>query len=139
MNRRALAAAALLLAACSRDIQNTEAVRQAVMDYLRARTSETGLNVDLMQVDVTSVSFQRDQARASVYFRPKGVAEGGMQMNYTLDRQGNKWAVRGRTETGVNPHGAQSMPKLPPDHPATGDAPPSGALPPGHPPVSSNP
>ena len=131
--------AALLLAACSRDIQNTDAVRQGVMEYLRALPPQSGLSVDRMQVDVTSVAFQRDQARATVYFRPKGGGEGGMHMNYVLERTGNKWTVRGRTESGVNPHGGQGMPPLPPDHPATGDAPPAGTLPPGHPPIGSNP
>ncbi len=81
--------AALLLPACSRDIQNTDAVRQAVVDYLRARTAQTGLDMNLMQVDVTSVAFEHDQARATVFFRPK-TGGGGMQMNYTLERKGNQ-------------------------------------------------
>jgi len=46
-----------------------------------------------------------------------------MMMNYTLDRKGGKWVVRGRTENGVNPHGAT--------------APPTGTLPPNHPPIGS--
>ncbi len=120
-------AAAVFMAACSRDIQNTEAVRQGVISYLSARTAQTGLDVNMMRVDVTSVSFHGGtEARATVYFRPKGGGEGGMQMNYTLDRKGDKWVVRGRTDNGVNPHGAAQMP-----------APDSGTLPPGHPPIGS--
>jgi hypothetical protein len=123
-----LFAAAALLAGCARDIQNTDAVRQAVVDYLKARTAQTGLDVNLMQVDVTSVSFDRDQARANVFFRPKtGPAAGGMQMAYVLDRKGGKWVVRGRSDTGSNPHGAGAMP---PSNPSEAQP-----LPPGHPPV----
>lgn len=140
-------AAAMLLAACSRDIQNSEAVRQSVVDYLKARTSQTGLNVDLLQVDVTAVSFQRDEARATVAIRPKG---GGrpMMMGYLLDRKGNKWVVRPRAEAGGSPHGASSGAgeeggkALPPGHPSISQPPagqgaPAGTLPPGHPSVGS--
>ena len=107
MRKLTLIAAALLLAACSQDIQNTDAVKQGVLDYLRARTAQTGLDINsLMQVEITSVSFQKDEARATVSFRPKtGDSSGPMQMNYVLDRKGSKWVVRGRTENGVNPHG----------------------------------
>jgi hypothetical protein len=122
-----LAAAAVMIAACTRDIQNTEAVRQGVVDYLKARTPQTGLDMNLMQVEVTSISFQGGtQARTTVAFRPKTVAEGGapMTMNYILDRKGDKWVVRGHGESGVNPHGAPA-------------AAPTGSMPPGHPPIGS--
>jgi hypothetical protein len=120
-------AAALLLAGCSRDIQNTEAVRQGVISYLNEHQAQTGLDMNMMQVDVTSVSFQGGtQARAAVHFRPKGTADGGMSMNYVLDRKGDKWVVRGKTDNGVNPHGAQPPPEAG-----------SSTLPPGHPPVGS--
>jgi hypothetical protein len=136
VKRLAPVTAVILLAACSRDIQNTDAVKQSVIEYLRARTSQTGLNVDMMQVDVTSVSFQKDEAQATLYFRPKaGGGQGGMQIPYTLERKGNKWVVRGRTENGANPHGAGGMPSMPLTEPP-GGAPP-GQLPPGHPSVGS--
>jgi hypothetical protein len=116
-----LVAAAMLLAACSRDIQNSDAIREGVVDYLKARATQTGLDPSMMNVDVTSVSFQQDQARATVYFRPKSGPEGGgMQMNYVLDRKGGKWVVRGRTENGVNPHGVAPEGAIPPGHPAVG-------------------
>jgi len=133
---------ALLLAGCSRNIDNGDAVRQGVIDYLRARVAQTGLDVDLMQVEVTSVSFQKNEAHATVNFRPKGVAnQGGMQMSYTLDRKSDKWVVRGRGAANGNPHagaipaGAEETPGLPPGHPP--GAIPSDPLPPGHPPVGS--
>ena len=135
----ALLVAAALLAACSRDIQNSEAIRKSVVDYLKARQSQTGLNMDAMTVEVTSVSFQQNEARATVYFRPKsgGPEANGMQMTYSFDRKGNQWVVRPNAP-GVNPHGG-AMSQMPPGHPSTavpeGQAP--NALPPGHPPVGS--
>jgi hypothetical protein len=139
---------ALLTISCSRDIQNTDAVKQGVTEYLKASQAKTGLNLDAMQIEVRSVSFERDQARANVYISPKGVQTGGMQLTYVLARTGNKWVVRGRTESGANPHGNQMQEGLPPQglppgHPqmAPGagrpDAPPGAALPPGHPPLGS--
>jgi hypothetical protein len=137
-----LIAAAALLSACSRDIQNSDAVRAGVLEYLTSNQSRIGLDPNAMQVDVTSVSFQKDEARATVAFRAKGGGDSGaMMINYVLDRKGNKWVVKGRTENGVNPHGAgalpQAAPELPPGHPSTGAAPDGKQLPPGHPPVGS--
>jgi hypothetical protein len=136
---------ALLTISCSRDIQNTDAVKQGVTEYLKASQAKTGLNLDAMQIEVRSVSFERDQARANVYISPKGIQTGGMQLTYVLARTGNKWVVRGRTESGANPHGASQMDQgspgqaLPPGHPQVppGGGQPPDALPPGHPPVGS--
>ena len=116
-----------LLCACSRDIQNSDAVRAGVIEYLTSNQSKIGLDPNLMQIDVTTVSFQKDQARATVAFRPKQGGDGAapMMMGYALDRKGNKWVVRGRLENGMNPHGADP------------NAAPQGQLPPGHPPVGS--
>jgi hypothetical protein len=96
--------------------------------------SQTGLDVSRMDVDVSGMTFERDQARATVVFRPKGSTEGGgMTMNYSFDRKGDKWVVHGRQDSSVNPHGAGGLSTLP----QAGDdaAPPT--LPPGHPPTSS--
>jgi hypothetical protein len=129
-----LAAAALLLG-CSKDIQTKEALKQGVVEYLNARTPQTGLDVNLMTVDISGMSFEKDHARATVVFRPKGSTEGpGMTMNYAFDRQGDKWVVKGSQSSpgGGNPHGAGGT------LPAPGSDDTSGAktLPPGHPPVS---
>src|SRR5262249_10143339 len=123
----ALVAAAAVLVACSKDIQNKEALKQAVIEYLDARATQTGLDPKMMEVDVSGMSFEQNQARATVVFRPKGSTEGGagMTMSYTFDRKGDKWVVRGRQDSGANPHGST---------PLSNDArPPSEALPPGHP------
>jgi hypothetical protein len=139
-----IAVVAMLLAACSKDIQNSDAVKQGVIDYLQERKSQTGLDMGLMQVDVISVSFEKDQARATVMFRPKSGADAaGMKLAYTLKRKGDKWVVEPHNEGGGNPHGgaAGGAGGLPPDHPSMGEgtpAPPAGgAMPPGHPPVGS--
>jgi hypothetical protein len=125
----ATCAATVLLFACSRDINNKEAVRQGVVDYLNKRTGQTGLDMKLMDVAVSNVSFQDNEATATVSFKPKTGGAEGMSMNYALERRGDKWVVKGRKETGVNPHGATGMP---------GASMPSGTeMPPNHPPVQS--
>jgi hypothetical protein len=120
VKKLALVTSVVILAACSKDIQNTEAVRQGVVDYLQQRTAETGLDVNSLVVTVSSVSFEKDVARANVAFSPKsapGVT--GMSMNYVLDRKGDKWVVKGRQ---VNPGGAHGAGEMPPGHPTTGTA-----------------
>ena len=130
MKKAILLCAVVLLGACSKDIQNKEAVRQAVLDSLRARAQETGLNMDGMEVDVTAVSFAKDQARATVTFRVKGAAQQQpVRVEYLLDRQSNKWVVRSRGEAGGSPHGGGE------GAPPPTAAPPGGSLPAGHPPL----
>jgi len=119
--------ALLLLGCADKGLQSQEAVRQAVIDHLAKRSD---LNLTSMQVDVTSVSFRENQADATVAIRLKGgTAEQMMRMRYTLNRQGNKWVVKGKSEAGEMPHqgtmgGAQpgeSQSALPPGHPPLGD------------------
>jgi hypothetical protein len=131
-------AAVLALVSCSRDIQNTEAVKQGVVDYLNGRSSQLGLNIEAMKIDVTSVSFRAgDEAHATVMFSPKGMeGAGGMTMSATLDKKGSRWVVRGHLESGgASPHGAGGLPPNPSD--GQGASPSPGALPPGHPPIGS--
>ena len=128
-----LLAAILLLSCKSHNIETKEAVRKGVVDYLEKRKSQTGLDLNLMNVDVTNVSFEKNEARATVAFRSKDGAAGGMSMNYVLERRGDQWVVKGRQESGLSPHGGGSlpgvtggeMPALPPNHPPTPAAPPS--------------
>jgi hypothetical protein len=113
-----LIAALSLLTACTKDIQNKDAVRVAIVDYLQAREAKTGLKMDSMQVEVSTMSFSSsgNEAHATVKFTPKQGGP-GMDMPYTLDRNGNKWVVRAHGEGGENPHGATALPALPPGHP----------------------
>jgi len=153
--KRLVLTVALLTAACSKNIQNPEAVKQAIITYLNAKSAQTGLNMANITVDVTALEFDRDSARASVNFRAKGSDQAtGMTMNYSLDRKGDQWVVRERADSGSNPHGGavpRSVPEgsapppesaLPQGHPSVGGAAPGGvtpggALPPGHPTVGA--
>jgi len=131
-------AAALFIAGCgNRNIDNTEAVRKGVVDYLEKRKSQTGLDMSLMNVEVTNVTFEKNEARATVAFRPKEAkgGAGGMAMSYVLERRGDQWVVKGRQDSGSH-SGGQTMPgmgAMPGGMP--GAAP--GALPPNHPPVGN--
>ena len=145
-----------LLCGCKKDIQNQDAVRQGVMSYLSKRS-----DLLAMDVTVTSVDFQQNQATADVHFQAKGNSSpaAGMNMRYVLERQGDQWVVKGRTganashgdNPGVNPapnqggapgslDGLPAIPgagggsgALPPGHPGIGG---SQALPPGHPAIN---
>ncbi len=132
----------VVLAGCNRGIENKEAVRQGVVDYLSGRTN---LNISSMTVDVTSVVFRNDEAEAVVRFAAKGSNDPsqGMEMRYTLEKKGSRWVVKHRADSGKNPHGGSGMNP----HGGAGEMsmpmPGAGAggsqLPPGHPAVPSNP
>jgi hypothetical protein len=102
-------------------LDNKEAVRQAVIDYLAERSN---LNVSSMNIEVTSVVFRGNEADATVSFQPKGGGAQGMEMRYALEKEGNRWVVKGR---GAG-HAGQGM---------EGGMP--GAMPPGHPPMTGEP
>lgn len=119
MKYLAILLALLALPGCNRGMESKEAVRQAIIDHLSKRSD---LNIGSMNVEVTSVNFRPNEAVALVAFSPRGAAEGqGMSMRYTLERKGSHWVVKGRADSGQNPHG--------------GTAPPAADLPAGHPPV----
>lgn len=127
---------AALLAGCAsqEDIDNKAAIHDAMVEYLRANSSQTGLDPDAMDVNVDAVAINRDVARATVSFRIKG-GDQGMQMNYTLDRVGNKWVTRKPNSKGA-PHPAVEQEQLPQAPAVPLPAPTPGApLPEGHPPV----
>lgn len=118
----------LLAASCSKDIQNSAAVKQAVLDHLKSR-SDFGLNLDAMDIQVSSVSFREKEADAQVAFVPKGAPSGGgMSMTYKLEREGDKWVVKSKAMSGINGGPTGAMPELPPGHApvAAPDTPPKG-------------
>jgi hypothetical protein len=133
--------AALILCGCSRNnIDNKEAVRQGVVDYLNQRKGSTGLDMSRMNVEVSDVKFNKDEAAAMVSFVPKDTKVGGMSMGYVLERKGGKWVVKGRKESGANPHGAVGGMGggMPEGMGAPAPAMPGGGeMPPGHPPTGS--
>ncbi len=137
VKRIGLAVVALLLAACARkNIENTGAVREAVIEYLTSRQAQTGLDMSTMDVNVTAANFARDTAQATVEFRVKN-SDAGMTLNYTLDRKGDKWVVQARQDSGQG-HGVvggepgaipSGSGQLPPGHPAIPATPPQSSQP----------
>jgi hypothetical protein len=124
--------------ACKRGIDNQEAVRQGVINYLSQRSN---LNVSAMNVNVTTVSFRQNEADAVVAFTAKGAAPGQpMSFRYTLERQGDHWVVKGGADAGGSAHGAAGEnphSAANPNPHGAADPLATGELPPGHPPVDS--
>jgi hypothetical protein len=99
------------LAGCNRGVQDKDAVRQGVLDHL----AQVRMNVASMNVEVTSVQFNGNQAEATVSFSPKGGNPAqGMSMRYQLELKGGRWVVVGRNDSGSSPHGGGGMPSAPP-------------------------
>jgi hypothetical protein len=121
----------LVLAACHSRIQEREQVEADLMQYLHDRT---GLDLNALDVDVTKVLFENDQARATVSFHQKGDTSIGnsMLMIYTLSPRNGHWVVTGRSDS--QGHGLGGTPNtqqdLPPGHPPVAQQ-----LPAGHPPL----
>ncbi len=129
MKSIALALCFVWLAGCGGAPSDKEAVRQGIIDHLAGKA---GLDVGSMDISVTTVSFSDGEAEATVAFQAKGSSDpaSGMQMNYTLERKGNRWVVKGKSGAGDGTHGGG----MESPH---GGAPPRGELPQGHPPVDS--
>ena len=133
----AVAALAFLLTGCTKDINTKDALHSALVDYYNSNQDKMGLSMSQMDVEIGSMTFEKDQAQAMVSIKPKAGGE-GMQMSKVFDRKGDKWVVRAGGAPGAG-HGA-GMPvppsegALPAGHPATGAAP-AGPLPAGHPSV----
>jgi hypothetical protein len=141
----AIALAAALLGSCgSPNIDNQEAVRAAMVEYIQTKGNVMGLDPNAMDVRVDAVTFERDTARATVSFVIKGTDQ-GMHMNYTLTRQGNKWGNVQKQSAMTGPHGIDDTPAAAPTEkgsergkeallpvPLPGTQP---SLPAGHPPV----
>ena len=73
------------------------------------------MNVASMNVEVTSVQFNGNQADATVSFYPKGGnAAQGMTMRYQLEQKDGRWMVMGRKDAGASPHGGAAMPPAAP-------------------------
>jgi hypothetical protein len=141
----AIAVSLVLLAGCNKDLQNQDAVRQGVMSYLSKRS-----DLLAMDVSVTSVAFQKDEATAQVHFQAKGNSSpaAGMTMQYALERKDGQWVVKGRTGASAAHGAGASGVNMPPPgegtspgsldgmpHIATPGGAGSNGLPPGHPAV----
>jgi hypothetical protein len=108
-------------------------ITAALQKYLNERS---GLNLSAMNWEINNLNTDRDIAKVQVTFTAK---QGGasMVMEYQMKRENNLWTVqksglRGSEGMPVHP-GAEAAPTMPP----AGSG--SGALPPGHPPLSPAP
>jgi hypothetical protein len=154
MTRLALAlgitAALLGAGACKKQTNDNEAIRAGILQHLSAIGT---LNMSAMEMDVRSVSVSGNQAHAEVEFRPKtGDAPGaGMHVAYDLEKRDGAWVVLKSQSLGgmiqhpdsQNPHTNQdvhsgAMPNFNEILNPSG-TPTKGTLPPGHPPVTSQP
>jgi hypothetical protein len=141
----------LLIAAtgCKKQLGDNDAVRAGIMQHL---TAVGTLNISAMEMDIRSVSIDRDKAHADVEFRPKtGAALGaGMQVGYDLQKRDGSWVVlktqaaggmMQHPDPGQNPHKTQDVHSgsLPNFNDIMGPAgvPAQGALPPRQAPVPS--
>lgn len=107
----------LALAGCAKAPQNQDAVRQAILDHLGKRQD---MLAQSMKIDVVSVNFRDKEADAVVSVSPKE-GGGGIQMNYSLKMEGDKWTVQPPKS---NPHGSPAAPTgdMPAGHPPMGGA-----------------
>jgi hypothetical protein len=129
----------LLLIVCLAGCQhgganNTEAVRQGVIDHL----AKGNYNVGAMDIKVSTVQYDgNDKADATVSVTAKGqTGAPPMSLRYHLERQNGKWAVTGLAKDsahgtavdpnagGTNPHGGAMPPA------AAGGDNPHGGMPP---------
>jgi hypothetical protein len=146
-----LAAALFVAGACRKQASDNDAIRAGILQHLTAIGT---LNMSAMEMDVRSVSVNGNQAHAEVEFRPKtgGPPGAGMHVAYNLERRDGAWVVLKSQSLGgmiqhpdpsQNPHTNQdvhsgTMPNFNEILNPSG-APPQGTLPPGHPPVTSQP
>ena len=95
-----------------KNIQTKDAVQAGINEYLKAKQATTGLNMDLMKIEVTALQFAADgnSAQATVTFTPKAGGS-GMSMPYALEKKDTKWVVVQRAD-GENPHGGMGAPPM---------------------------
>jgi len=136
-----------LFAGCKKQESDADAIRSGINQHLASLKT---LNLNAMDMNITSVSLQGNQAQAQVEFKPKtGVPQGaGMQVAYSLAKQNGLWVVQSTQPVGgsiqhpgpgENPHmstaspSSGSMPNFRDLVPGGGN---SNTLPPGHPPIN---
>jgi hypothetical protein len=137
----------MLFAGCKKQESDADAIRSGINQHLASLKT---LNLAAMDMNITNVSIQGNQAQAQVEFRPKtGAPQGaGMQVAYSLQKQNGAWVVQNTQPAGgsiqhpgpgENPHmdgtspSSGSMPNFHDLVPGGGS---SNALPPGHPPIN---
>lgn len=101
---------------------DVEAIRTAIEEHVR---SDSGVNMNAMQMSVDSVNVNGDHARADAAFLPKQGGT-GMAMTYFLERRTSGWVVtRSQPSGGQFTHppmdGAHSATPANPSEPAMPD------------------
>jgi hypothetical protein len=141
----------VLFAGCKKQESDADGVRAGINQHL---VSLKTINLGAMDMNVTNVSVQGNEAQAQVEFKPKsgGPPGAGMQVSYSLQKQNGQWIVQNTQAAGgsiqhpapgENPHtdptgpSNDSMPNfrdlVPGGSGAGGN---TNTLPPGHPPMS---
>jgi hypothetical protein len=137
----------VLFAGCKKQEGDADAIRSGINQHLASLKT---LNLGAMDMNITNVSVQGNQAQAQVEFKPKsgGPPGAGMQVSYSLQKQNGAWVVQttqpagGSIEhpgPGENPHAGAtsptegSMPNFRDLVPGGGT---SNSLPPGHPQIN---
>ena len=142
MNRAFLAAIlsgfVVIAGGCKAKTENKDAIREGVIKHIAGMN---GLNVNNMTITVTKATVTGDKAQADVEIRAKNSdpSAPGMQLSYEMQKQGDEWVVLKGQPTGGMQHPAPGeMPpqgSMPPGHPSTGGS--SGQMPPNHPDFNS--
>jgi hypothetical protein len=140
----------VLFAGCKKQVSDADAIRNGINQHLASLKT---LNLDAMDMNITSVSIQGNQAQAQVEFTPKtgGTPGAGMQVAYSLEKQNGTWVVQTTQPAGgaiqhpgpgENPHANDGAPASSGSMPNFRDLVPgnsggaSNSLPPGHPPIN---
>lgn len=145
----ALAVVALLslFAGCKKQESDSDGIRTGINEHL---SSLKTINLSAMDMNITNVSIQGNQAQAQVEFRPKtgGPPGAAMQVSYSLAKQNGLWVVQNTQPMGgsIQHPGPGENPHMNENAPSSGSLPnfrdlvPGGgnpnSLPPGHPPIN---
>ena len=137
----------VFFAGCKKQESDADAIRSGINQHL---SSLKTLNLDAMDMNITNVSIQGNEAQAKVEFKPKTGATqgGGMQVAYSLEKQNGIWVVQNTQPAGgsIQHPASGENPQMNETSPASGDLPnfrdlvpgggSSNSLPPGHPAIS---
>ena len=137
----------VFFAGCKKQESDADAIRSGINQHLASLKT---LNLGAMDMNITNVSIQGNQAQAQVEFKPKtGAPQGaGMQVAYSLQKQNGLWIVQNTQPAGgsIQHPGPGEKPHMNGTSPSSGSMPnfrdlvpgggSSNTLPPGHPPVN---
>ena len=89
----------VLFAGCKKQESDADAIRSGINQHLASLKT---LNLGAMDMNITNVSIQGNQAQAQVEFKPKtGAPQGaGMQVAYSLEKQNGLWVVQNTQPAG---------------------------------------